>query len=380
VLIETLIKKIGVTDIQAKFFINCELKKLSKGYLKNHQEEAKKLTEETNYYRDCILKDGAIEDIIINELLEIKGKYGDKRKCKLITESEANGIAAGTFKIVITEGNFIKKIGEMDTLTKPKNDAIKFVLTGDNSKSILLFDSLGRVFNIPISKIPFADKNSNGIDIRLINKYINATITSVIYEPIMEQFKKGYIVTLTKCGFIKRMTTTDFLSVPTSGLVYCKLDEGDSIIDLLIFGNHGEVIVYGSKKALRIDINDIPLLKRNARGCVSMSSKTTQVEGMSVMSKKFTDIVVVTRNGYVNKIIGDTVIKGRSKAGSNVIKLGKTDNIVSICGVNNNDTLNVLIAPTGECVEIPIATIPNGASISTGTKMIKGEVVKVSIK
>lgn len=380
VLIETLIKKIGVTDIQAKFFINCELKKLSKGYLKNHQEEAKKLTEETNYYRDCILKDGAIEDIIINELLEIKGKYGDKRKCKLITESEANGIAAGTFKIVITEGNFIKKIGEMDTLTKPKNDAIKFVLTGDNSKSILLFDSLGRVFNIPISKIPFADKNSNGIDIRLINKYINATITSVIYEPIMEQFKKGYIVTLTKCGFIKRMTTTDFLSVPTSGLVYCKLDEGDSIIDLLIFGNHGEVIVYGSKKALRIDINDIPLLKRNARGCVSMSSKTTQVEGMSVMSKKFTDIVVVTRNGYVNKIIGDTVIKGRSKAGSNVIKLGKTDNIVSICGVNNNDTLSVLIAPTGECVEIPIATIPNGASISTGTKMIKGEVVKVSIK
>ena len=176
------------------------------------------------------------------------------------------------------------------------------------------------------------------------------------------------------------MTATDFLSVPTSGLVYCKLDEGDSIIDLIIFGNHGEVIVYGSKKALRIDINDIPLLKRNARGCVSMSSKTAQVEGMSVMSKKFTDIVVVTRNGYVNKIIGDTVIKGRSKAGSNVIKLGKTDNIVSICGVNNNDTLSVLIAPTGECLEIPIATIPNGASISTGTKMIKGEVVKVSIK
>ena len=377
VLIETLIKKIGVTDIQAKFFINCELKKLGKGYLKHHQEEQAKLKQETDFYRNSILQDGAIEAIIVQELLDIKAKFGDARKCRIISESEAGGVTAGTFKIVITEGNFIKKVGEMDTLTKPKNDNIKFVIVGDNSKNILLFDILGRVYNIPICKIPFADKNSNGIDIRLINKYINSPITSVIYGPVMEQFSNGYLITLTKQGFIKRITTTDFLAVPTSGLVYCKLDEGDSIIDLLMFGNRGEVIVYGSKKALRIDIKDIPILKRNARGCVSMSSKTAQAEGMSAMNKNFTDLVVITKNGYVNKIISDTVIKGRSKAGSNVIKLGKTDNIVAIYGVNNNDTLVALIAPTGEAIEIPVATIANGASISTGTKMIKGEVVKV---
>ena len=378
VLIEALIKKCKITDIQAKFFINCELKKLSKGYLASYKAEREKLTKETNYYRDCILTDGAIENIICQELVEIRDKYGEPRKCRLITESEANGVTAGMFKVVLTEGNFIKKIGENEPLTKPKNDNIKFVLVGDNSKSILLFDSLGKVYNIPISKIPFADKNSNGVDIRLINKYINSSITAVVYEPMMEQFKKGFVVTLTKYGFIKRMTSTDFLAVPTSGLVYCKLDEGDQIIDLCLFGNHAEVIVYGSKKALRIDINDIPILKRNARGCVSMSSKTTQVEGMSALNKSFTDLVIVTKNGYVNKIIPDSVIKGRSKAGSNVIKLGKTDNIVSIYGINNNDALVCLIAPTGEAIEIPATQIANGTSISAGVKMIKGgEVVSV---
>lgn len=377
VLIEALIKKCGTTDIQAKFLINCELKKLSKGYLNKYKEEQKKLIEETNYCRSCIVVDGAIDNVIIQELLDIKEKYGEPRKSRLISESEANGVTAGTFKIVLTEGNFIKKMGENETLTKPKNDTIKFVLTGDNSKSILLFDNLGKVYNIPISKIPFADKNSNGVDIRLINKYINAQITAVIYEPVFEQFKKGFIVTLTKQGFIKRMTTTDFLAVPNSGLVYCKLDDNDKIIDLLLFGNHAEIVVYGSKKALRIDINDIPILKRNARGCVSMSSKTTNVEGMSAMNKQFSDIVIVTKNGYINRIIPDSVVKGRSKAGSNVIKLGKTDNIVSIYGVNNNDTLICLTAPTGEVVEIPVATIANGTSIGTGNKMIKGEVVKV---
>lgn len=377
VLIEALIKKCKITDIQAKYFINCEIKKLSKGYLNSYKEKSVKLREETDFYRNAILTDGVIEQIIIQELLDLKMKYGEPRKCKLISESEANGITAGTFKVVITEGNFIKKVGEMETLTKPKNDNIKFVLTGDNSKSILLFDAFGKVYNIPISKIPFADKGSNGVDIRLINKYINSQITAVIYEPVLEKFNKGFIVTLTQQGFIKRMTTTDFLAVPTSGLVYCKLDDNDKIIDLLLFGNHAEIVVYGAKKALRIDINDIPILKRNARGCVSMSSKTTKVEGMSAMNKQFSDIVIVTKNGYINRIIPDSVIKGRSKAGSNVIKLGKTDNIVSIYGVNNNDTLVVLTAPTGEAVEIPIATIANGTSIGTGNKMIKGEVVKV---
>lgn len=378
ILVEALVKEFKITDIQAKFLINCEIKKLSKGYLNNFKEELNRLTEETNYYRDCILKDGMIENIIIRELEDIKRVFGEPRKCKLIRESEVNGIAAGMFKIILTENNFIKKVGENDIITKAKNDNIKFIITGDNSKSILLFDSLGKVYNIPISKIPFADKSSNGIDIRLINKYINSSITAVIYEPLLEQFKKGFIVTLTKNGFIKRMTTTDFLAVPTSGLVYCKLDQDDSIIDLLLFGNNAEIVIYGNKKALRIDINDIPILKRNARGCISMSSKTTQVEGMSVISKSFTDIVIVTKNGYINRIIPDSVIKGRSKAGSNVIKLGRNDNIISIYGVNNNDTLVCLIMPSGESIEIPVAQIAKGTSISSGTKMVKGgEIVKV---
>lgn len=381
VLIEMLIKKCKITDIQAKFFINCELKKLSKGYYNIFKQEEAKLNQDIKACTDVIVTDGAIEQNIINELLEIKAKYGMPRKCKLISESEVNGVAAGTFKVVITENNFIKKIGVNDPITKPKNDNVKFVVVGDNSRNILLFDEFGKVYNIPIAKIPFADKNSGGIDIRLINKYINSQITSVVYDVVMEQYSKGFVVTLTKDGFIKRMTTTDFLNVPTSGLVYCKLDGDDKIIDMLMFNNNAEIVVYGSKKALRIDINEIPILKRNSRGCISMSSKTTNVEGMSVICKGFKDIVVVTKNGYVNRIIPDCVQKGRSKAGSNVIKLSKTDNIVAMCGVNQNEILEATIAPTGEIIEIPVSSIPSGTSISTGIKMIKGgEVVKMRVK
>lgn len=375
-LIETLIKKCNITDIQAKFFINCEIKKLSKSYYSKYKNEQAKLIQETEFYRNAIAEDGVIEKIIIDELLQIKAKYGEPRKCKIISESEVTGVPCGEFKIVITENNFIKKIGLNDVISRPKNDNIKFVVSGDNSKSLLLFDSIGKVYNVPISKIPFSNKNSNGIDIRLINKNINASITSVIYEDTLVRYENGCIVTLTKNGYIKRISAIDFLSVPPSGLVYCKIDPDDSIIDLILFGNNNaELIIYGKNKALRVDINDIPLLKRNARGCSSMTTNNGQpiVEGMFVLSRNTSSIIVVTKNGYFNRVIPDSITKGRAKRGSNVIKLNKNDQIVSILGISQDENLNIMTAPNGEVITINTSSIPNGATVSSGTRLITGK-------
>lgn len=383
-LIEILIKKLNVTDLQAKFFINCEIKKLSKGYLDQFKNEKIFMIDKAQFCRDAILIDGRIDEIIIQELLEIKSKYGSPRLCKLIKESEANGIPSGTFKLVITENNFIKKIGLDDNITGIRpNDPVKFVITGDNDKSLLLFDNMGKVFNLPICKIPFSDKNSSGVDIRILNKYINSTLTCIIYEPIISKFKKGCIVTLTKSGYIKRMSTTDFLSVPLSGLVYSKVDQDDSIIDVLLFNGNADIVVYTKNKSLRMQISEIPLLKRNARGNISMGgTNTTEVEGLSVIQPDTTDIIIVTSKGYFNKISPECVKSGRTKAGSNVIKLGKGDSIVTVLGANAQNILKCITIANGEIFDIPVNTIPTGSSISTGSRLIPakaGSVAKVQI-
>ena len=378
-LIEKLIKKCNITDIQARFFINCEIKKLSKGYLNKHKEEYDKCLMKINELETIILKKGALEECIIQELLYIKSKYGFKRKCNFIKESEINGIPEGEFKIVLTENNFIKKIGVNDNVNKIKNDSVKFVTICDNSKNILLFDTMGKVFNLPVSKIPFGDKNSNGIDLRLINKNINAPIMNIVYGPMIEKYQKnGSIVTLTKDGYIKRMDLSDFIAVPSSGLVYCKIDQGDYMVGLMFVSGHCEVIVYGGKKGLRININDIPILKRNARGCMSMSSKNTILKGLSIALPTTSEIVVVTKNGFINRIIKDTISIGRSKAGSNLIKLGKTDEIVGVYGCNDNSILNI-ITSNAESTQINVNEIPKGTSIGTGVKIIKDNIIKVGV-
>lgn len=368
-LIEKLIKKLGVTDLQANFFINNEIKKLSRAYLGKYIEEAKKLEAAAQECRDAVLIEGNLERLIIKDLLDIRGKYYFPRKCSVIKESEITGIPSGTFKVVITESNFIKKIGVDDkVITK---DPVKFVFTSENSSNLLFFDNIGKVYNIPMAKIPFADKNSNGVDLRIINRYINAPLVAVIDETIVEAFKNQNIVTLSKGGYIKRMEVKDFLSTPFSGLVYSKVDNGDKITDIILGNINTDIVVYSKSKAIRFTLADIPLLKRNSRGYNSMSN-TDSVEGLSVIPANATDIVVVTAKGYANKLILDTVPINKNKKGSNMIKLKKDDYIVSVSGVNNTSVIQCIEA-SGQIYDLNVADIPIGSTISIGVKVIPGK-------
>ena len=129
-------------------------------------------------------------------------------------------------------------------------------------------------------------------------------------------------------------------------------------------------------------ISEIPLLKRNARGNVSMGGSITEVEGLSVIHSDTTDIVVVTSKGYFNRIGCECIKSGRTKAGSNVIKLSKGDSLVTVLGVNVQNILKCITTNTGEVYDIPVNTIPLGSSISTGQRLIpakSGNVAKVQI-
>lgn len=380
-LMETLIKKCKFTDLQARFIMNLETKKLSQGWYMKFVEEKQKLIEIRQRCIDMVSIPENIENSIIQELKDIKAKYGEPRKCVVIDKSVVEGIPGGEFKITLSKGNMIKKIGVNDNVTGTKaGDSICSIIIGDNTKNLLVFSDNGKVFNVPIGKIPFTDKGSAGIDIRILNKYITASPTCVIYEPVLEKFKKGFIIALTKKGYIKKMTVTDFLSVPPSGLVYSKIDDEDSIIDILLFGNNSDIVVYNKQKALRMSVAEIPLLKRNTRGNMSMGG-TSEVDGLSVISHDTTEIVAITERGYINKVLPDVINTGRSKRGTNVIKLLKGDSIVSVLGINSQSVLRCLTS-SGEKIDIKCSDIPAGSSISTGVKMIpakSGNVLKCYI-
>ena len=377
-LVEVLIKKLNITDVQARYILRANIGSLSKARLAAYKDEMKDLLQKEQIMFGMIKDDNVILNEIEQELLEIKKKYGKPRCCKVISQNEASDIPSGEFKVIITENNYIKKVPLNDPVGYFKNTSPKLILKVDNAENILIFDEMSKVFKLPVHKIPFTDKSSNGTDIRILSKNITSNISTVMYEPVVTELAKSLskhsLVVLTRQGYIKKMDLDDFLAVPASGLAYSKLDDGDTVIDTMIIPEGFEIIVYSNHKALRMSMNDVPKLLRQARGVKSISNDAL-ADGLSVITPDMTDIVVLTNNRYANRFSPAALqYTGRYKAGSSVIKLKKNDSIKFICGVNAAQDVIRIITPE-EKLEIHVADIPIGSSISPGVKLIKGTTV-----
>lgn len=384
-LIEWLIKEFKITPPQAKFIINVNLKNLSVGYLNKYIEEANNLKMKRQECLEIITDDNKILNIIIDELNYYKQKYGTPRLCKVIDPKNVSDVPAGEFKIIITENNYIKKVPVNMSIGNFRQDAPKIVIRGDNRENILIFDEMGRVFNLPIDKIPISEKNSNGVDIRLIVKKLTSNINTIIYEPLVKdlskKIQKYFLTIVTKDGNIKKLDLEDISTVPPSGILLMKLDEGDMIREIKIIHNAFDIIVYSKSKALRMPLNDVPHQKRNTKGMKSMNNHD-MIDGMSIITPDTTDVITITENGLINRFnISGLPSLGRNKNGSKVIKLGKTDSIKNILTVNENDIITVITK--NNRIDLKVKDIQLNSSISPGIKLIplkNDNIIRVEVK
>lgn len=383
-LVQWLCKKLDITDLQAAFIIHSDLGKFSKGYLQKYKEESKICYENAEAYQRIILDDNAI----INELDKIleyyDKKYCSPRICRVIKATDSSNIPQGTFKIVVTEKNFIKKIPENENANVVKGDFPNYILKVDNTESLLLFANTGKVYKVPVYKIPLATKGSSGMDIRTLVKGLTSDICSVMYEPdllkISKIKRKHYMVVTSAGNSIKKLDIEDFLTVPPSGIIYSKLANGDVVADVSIVADGMDVVIYSGHKALRVNIKDIPHYKRNSVGVAAMNTKD-KIEGINAIYDDVTHIVVVTRSGKINKIDVAGLSRGkRAQAGNNVIKLGRSDSIIGIYGVNDHNQIRIIT--TANTYNIRVADISTGSSMAAGTKIpgVKGSEVVIKAK
>ena len=380
-LVEWLMKKLNITDLQAKFVLHTEIGRLSKGHLKKYKEERDRLNMAVQEYINIITHEEIIDKEIETELLDIKAKYGKPRQSVIISEAEASNIPEGEFKIVLTEQNFIKKMAIEEPIKVVKGDQPKCITIADNAKDLLLFDQMGKVFRLPVNKIAFTDKNTSGIDIRMLIKKATSNIISIMYVPIIEMLanksSKYFIITITKGGLIKKMDLDDIINATPSGIIYSKLNQGDQICDILIANQMSDIIVYTGTKALRFSIDEIPYLKRATLGNQAIKTKEP-IDGISVITNDTKEVIVVTSKGRFNKLSPYALPKSnRNKAGVKVIKLAKGDSIKNIFTCNGN--VSIKITRADEIIEINPDDIPMGSSISTGVKLCKDGIIKAEL-
>ena len=377
-LIEYLIKKLHITPLQASFLIDLKLKNLSKGYLQKAAEDAKRYQEEANTIMDILLDPKKIDKVLIDQLLEIKTKYNTPVLRRMLSKGEASGIAPGTFKLVFTKKNFIRKLGENEMIGSLGTDEYNFSLISENQDNVMVFSSLGKVFKIPVHKIPLTAKGSNGMDIRLLNKYATSNMCCAATESLLTAFSQkskmhNFIFVCTRNGYIKKIDIADILTAPTSGIIYSKVEEGDYVQSILFGPDKMDLMLLIGNKVLRVPGKQIPYLKRSTRGS-RISTGTALVDSMSFINPNCQDLIVVTMSGMVNKLGINTIEpSNRGRAGIKVIKLKTGDKIISVLPALPNSSLVVYEGGRSNTV-INIEDIPYGTTAGTGVKLLKNPI------
>lgn len=373
-LIEALIKKFKLTDLQASFVIHNDLSKISPYHIQMYEEELTKLNATATELYNKIIDENALALDVYNELQQLKNTYGQPRRCKIIKESDVTGIPEGLFKIIITEKNNISKIdAERTTFPKFKDDKPKFAIKVNNIDNVVLFDDRGKCYRLPVHKIPLHDNRSNGVDIRILIKDLTSNISNIIPESVIDKFSKRvdipfFFTCVTVNGYIKKLNLTDLLGLTIKGTTYMKLDDNDNIQSSMIIPDNAEVILYAKNKAIRYNMTEIPLLKKIAKGNIGM--RVDKVDGLSVIRPHDTDVIVMTEHGYINRFnaVGFASSSRVKHEPTKVIKLYQNDYIKFIYGVKATDSLHVVSETT--IGDYAVAEIPEASSISAGTKLI----------
>lgn len=377
VYVDYLVDKLKITPMQARFILNTDIRKLSKGYLAKYKELCAQAQKDAEYYYHLVTHPEEINMILMQELMAIRKKYGEPRRSRIISLSEASGIPEGIFKIIITMKGFIKKVDANDKIGSMRDDKPFTILQADNKDNLILFSRLGKAYKVPVHKIPFSGKNSNGTDLRIVvKKYTGEGICTIMPESVLhgleEEYKKANqeanIFVLTAGGLFKRLMLSEIFNIPSSGLIYSKVNEGDYINDIICMAPSNQLLIYSKNKVLRIEGSTAPLLTRNARGYTAMTSKYP-IDGFTCLYPKATDVIVVTKSGRVNRIPLNVIpISTKARAGNSVIRLNKTDSIQGIYVCSNKDT--VLINTMKDTYRIPVKDISVGSSIGAGEKLV----------
>ncbi len=391
-------KKFKLSERQATAILEMRLQTLAgleRQKIEDELAEKKKLISEL----EAILKsDKKILAIIKNKLIQIKEKYGDARKTRVI---KAN---VGEFKqedlipneeaiITISENGYIKRMnpsvyrvqkrggkGVMGAVTR-EGDVIRKVLGVMTHDNLLFFTNTGKVFQTKAYEIPESTRTSKGQSIiNFLSLSQEESITAIVsVNQSKKENKFKYLIMVTEKGIIKKTKLTEFENVRRSGLIAIKLEKGNALRWVKETTGKDEVIIVTKQaKAIHFKEEDVRCMGRNAAGVRGLKlKKEDKVIGMNVVFKgqKGNQLLVISENGYGKRTkLKSYKIQKRGGSGIKTASITtKTGKLVgsSIVNKNNLEGDIILTSLHGQIIRIPLKSISLLNRATQGVRVMK---------
>lgn len=311
------LERFGLTDLQSQAILDMRLKRLSGLEIEKLNAENKELAETISYLQGILDSEEKLIDLIEEELLEIKEKYGDDRRTQIVADEGdidiEELIEQEDILITLTNDGYIKRL-PVDTYkvqnrggkgisaaNTKEDDFIKRIMTTNTHEDLLFFTSFGRVYALKGYEIPEGSRTSRGqAIINILSLNSGEKITEIMSLSALKN--DDQIVLQTKNGKIKKTDANNFTSIQRNGIIAIGLEDGDKLISARHIDKEEELII-STKDGMTIQFNtaDVRSMGRQARGVRAIKlNKDDEVVAMNIKGDE-TYLLVVTENGFGKK-------------------------------------------------------------------------------
>ena len=389
-----IMEKFGFDDPQASAIVAYRLGQLAGLEILKITSELDELHERIKHFHDILQNVDMQFQIVKDELLVIKEKYGDERRSQIVP-------AAGEFRmediiaddavvITISHLGYIKRTplteyrvqsrggkGSKGSATRDA-DFIEHIFTATNHNHLLFFTEQGKCYKLRAFEIPEEGKNSKGraiqnlIPIDKDNKvmaYLN--VKSMTDE---DYLNNNYIILCTKKGIIKKTTLAAYKNIRQNGIIAVNIREDDELLEACLTSGNDEVIMaVRSGKAVRFNENTVRPMGRNATGvkAVTLATEEDEVIGMICIEDPNQNILVVSEKGFGKRSdVEDYRITNRGTKGVKTLNItDKTGELIAIKAVTDDEDL-MIINKSGIVIRLAVNTLRVMGRATQGVKLI----------
>ncbi|MDD3006857.1 MAG: DNA gyrase subunit A [Candidatus Pacebacteria bacterium] len=393
---DDLMKKFKLSDLQASAILEMRLQTLSgleQQKIKDELDEKLRLIKEL----ETILGDrNRIMSIIKGDLKEVRDKYADERKTKVIKGavgdfSHEDLMPKEDVVISITRAGYIKRMELSEYHVQHRGgkgvtggnikeeDMIDHFFIANTHGDILFFTNMGRVFQIKAYEIPVASRTSKGqaiVNFLQLSQEEKVTAAISLEKETIEKF----LVMVTRNGIIKKTGIEEFAAVRRSGLIAINLKAGDELIWVKMSSGTDEAMIVASNgQSIRFQEKDVRPMGRSASGVTAIKLKGgAKVIGMGVFSKadKLKNFVfTIAENGF-GKISDLNLYKIQNRGGSGIktaILTNKTGQLVSAYVVDEEEIKKdlMIISRKGQIIRIPFSSVAKSGRATQGVRVMR---------
>ena len=377
----------GIDQIQGEAILSMQLRRLSGLSYEKICAELNDLYIEIADLKDILANHSRVLEIIKNELLIIKEKYGDERRTQIIDGDidveDEDLIPEDKIMISLSTNGYIKRI-PIDTyktqnrggrgikgMSLNEEDKIDQTVTMSTHDFLLIFTNKGKVYRIKGYKIPEASRNAKGIPvINIINIEKDEKIKSLV--PIDKEAEiSGYLFFVTKQGICKRVAAHEFESIRQNGKIAITLKEDDELIGVKPTRGDEDIIIAASNgKAVRFREDCVRDMGRTASGVRGMDVDGSEVIGVAT-SNEGSKILIVTENGNGKKTdINEYRVTSRGAKGVKTLKendrIGK---LVALKAINGDEDA-LIMTSDGIIIRIHLDQVSELSRVTSGVRLI----------